>query len=173
MRDRVRQLDPGHLRPREDVDVGRDARGIVERAAPDEPHSRSAVLAEDRDLACGAAVDLLNAAVVARRFDRVRLGGEQLHAVGLDQRVDHEGAAGLPLAVQAVAAVDEHEASRETRAHREEVVETLGDTSLLVAKALAGKSKNRGRQRHALYLALDGRARPRAASSPPGPRTPQ
>jgi hypothetical protein len=62
---------------------------------------------------------------------------------------------------------DEHEASRETRAHREEVLETLGDASLLVAKALAGKSKNRGRQRHALYLALDGRARPRAASSSP------
>jgi hypothetical protein len=87
------------------VDVGRDARGIVERAAPDEPHFRWAVLAEDRDLACGAAVDLLDAAVVARRFDRVRLGGEQLHAVGLDQQVDREGAAGLPLAVQAVAAV--------------------------------------------------------------------
>ena len=41
----------------------------------------------------------------ARR--RCRIAREQLHAVGLDQQVDHERASGLPLAVQAMTAVDE------------------------------------------------------------------
>ena len=44
---------------------------------------------------------------------QLRLAGEQLDAVGLDQQVDHEGAPRLPLAVQAVAAMDEERLGRE------------------------------------------------------------
>jgi hypothetical protein len=69
-------------------------------------------VAEDRDLAARAAEDPLRAPVVARYLDRVRPPRGQLHAVGLDQQVDHEGAAGLALAVQAVAAMDEQRLGR-------------------------------------------------------------
>ena len=71
-RDVVRQDDPRHLRPRVDVDVRRHARGPVERAAADEEDLRPAVLAEDRDPTGRAAVDPLDAPVVARGIDRLR-----------------------------------------------------------------------------------------------------
>ena len=54
-----------------------------------------------------ASDDPLRAAVISRNVDRPRLTRGHLDAVGLDQQVDHKGAAGLPLAVQAVAAMDD------------------------------------------------------------------
>src|SRR4029079_15441174 len=57
-------------------------------------------------------------AVVARHVDRLRVAGEELDPVGLDQQVDDEGAAGLALAVQAVAAVDEERIRAEVVADR-------------------------------------------------------
>jgi hypothetical protein len=45
---RIRECDPRQVGPREDVDVGHDARGLVERAAADEPHLGTRVLAVDR-----------------------------------------------------------------------------------------------------------------------------
>jgi hypothetical protein len=90
------------------VDVRRDGGRLVERAAADEAHLRPPVLAVDRHLTVRAAVDPLGAPVVAWHVDRLRLAGEQLDAVGLDQQVDHERTPGLALAVQAVAAVHEH-----------------------------------------------------------------
>src|SRR5207248_103027 len=92
--------------------VGRDARGVVERAGADEPDRRAGVAAEDRDLAGRAAEDPLLLAAAARNVDRLRLAREQLDAVGLDQQVDDERAAGLPLAIQAVAAVREERLGR-------------------------------------------------------------
>src|SRR5438874_2204899 len=106
-RRRLWERQPADLRPREDVDVGRDRRGLVERAGAHEPHLGPRVLAEDRDLAGRAPVDPLRAAVVTRHVDRLRRAREQLDAVGLDQQVDDEGASGLPLAVQAVTAMRE------------------------------------------------------------------
>src|SRR5215208_6243941 len=103
----VRQDDPADLRLRIDMDVGRDALRIVERAAADEANGGAAVLTEDRDLAVGAAIDALLAAVVARHVDRLRLAREHLDSVALYEQVDDERAPRLPLAVQAVAAVDE------------------------------------------------------------------
>ena len=89
------------------MDVGRDFRRVVERAAPNESHSGVSVLAEDCDVAGRAAEDPLRAAVVARHVDRQRGSRKHLHAVGLDQQVDDEGAAGLPLAAQTVTAMRE------------------------------------------------------------------
>src|SRR5206468_5241829 len=90
----------------------------VERAAADEAHRRPAVVAPDGDLTRRTAKDLLRAPVVAWRVHGLRLARKQLHAVGFDQQVDHERAAGLPLAVQAVAAVDEERIRREPVANR-------------------------------------------------------
>jgi hypothetical protein len=67
---------------------------------------------EHCNLAGGAAKDSLRAAVVARRVDRMRLTGQHLNPVRLDKHVDHERAAGLPLAVQTVAAIDEERLCR-------------------------------------------------------------
>jgi hypothetical protein len=49
----------------------------------------------------------LLAPVVARHVDRLRRGGKQLDPVRLDQQVDDECAPGLPLAVQAMTAMNE------------------------------------------------------------------
>src|SRR5262249_54784504 len=87
-------------------------------AAAHERHLGPAVLAEHRDLALGTAIDPLRAAVVARQVDRVRRAGQELDAVGLDQQVDHERAARLALAVQAVAAVRDERLIRQPVADR-------------------------------------------------------
>src|SRR5689334_16190830 len=110
--DLERRLGAGDLDPRqpgagEDVDVRADRGRVVERPAADEPHRRMAVGAEDRHLADGAAEDRLDAAVVAGNVHGPRVAGDELDPVGLDQQVDDERAAGLALAVQAVAAVGE------------------------------------------------------------------
>ena len=65
------------------------------------------VLAEDRDLARRATPDHLRLPAAARHGNRLRLAGEELHPVGLDQEVDDERAARLSLAVQAMTAVHE------------------------------------------------------------------
>jgi hypothetical protein len=57
---------------------------LVERAAPDEPHARPAVFAEDRHLAARAPVDALSAAV-ARDANSLRVSREQLDLIGVDQ----------------------------------------------------------------------------------------
>jgi hypothetical protein len=95
------------------VHVGLDAARLVERPAADEADDRARVLAVDRDLARRTAPDSLGAPVVARKVDRLRLAGDQLDPVRLDQQVDHERAPGLALAVQAVAAVCEQRLRRE------------------------------------------------------------
>ena len=112
-RNRVRQRDPAQLRPRVDVNVRRHARRVVERAGADEQDARARVAAVDRDLARRAAEDPLLLAAAAGYVDRRRLAGQQLDAVGFDQRVDDERAAGLPLAVEAVTAVREERVRRQ------------------------------------------------------------
>ncbi len=58
-------------------------------------------------------MDPLCGAVVARRVDRFGPSGQQLDPVGLHEQVDHERAAGLPLAVQTVTAVHEERLRRQ------------------------------------------------------------
>jgi hypothetical protein len=96
-RDVPGQRDPVHLRTGEDVDVGSDPARLVESPCPHVPEHRARVLAAERDLASRAPPDALRPAVVTRHVHGLRLSREQLDAVGLDQQVDHEGAAGLAL----------------------------------------------------------------------------
>jgi hypothetical protein len=107
------------------VDIGHNARGLVERAAADEPHACVSVMAEDRHLAGWTTEDPLHAAVVARNVDRLWCACEQLYAVGLDQQVDDESASGLPLAIQAVTAVREERIGRKPVANRSAGAATL------------------------------------------------
>src|SRR5262249_51124126 len=108
----------GQLGAGEDMDVGCHCRRLVEGAAAHEPDLRTTVLAEDRDPARRATEDQLRAAVVPRRLHRLRLAGEQLDAVGLDQEVDHERASSLPLAVETVAAMDKERLGGQPVANR-------------------------------------------------------
>jgi hypothetical protein len=107
------------------VDVRCDSGGLVERAAANEPHLGRSVVAENGDLAGRAAEDPLLAAVGAGHLDRLRVARQQLHAVGLDQQVDDEGASGLPLAVQAMTAMDEERIGRKPVANRSAGATTL------------------------------------------------
>src|SRR5262249_42035330 len=88
------------------MDVGCHGPRLGGGAAAHGADVRTTVLAEDRALAGRATEDQLRPAVVPRRLHRLRLASEQLDAVGLDQEVDHKRASGLPLAVEAVAAMD-------------------------------------------------------------------
>jgi hypothetical protein len=115
---RVGERHPRQLRAGEDVNVGRDCCGLVERAGADEPDREARVLAEDSCLAAGTTPDLLLLAAAAGNGDRLQLSGEELDSVGLDQDVDDESAPGLPLTVQAVTAVDEERIGREAVANR-------------------------------------------------------
>jgi hypothetical protein len=55
----------------------------------------------------GTAEDALRTPVVTRDVNRLRWHGEDLDTLGLDQQIDDERAAGLPLTVQAMTAVNE------------------------------------------------------------------
>src|SRR5271166_98644 len=100
------------------MDVRRQRGGYVERADADEADALdAAIVAKDRDLARRAAMNDMRPAAVGRNRNGLRLAREHLDPVGLDQRVDDEGAAGLPLAVLAVAAVHEHRLRTEPTAN--------------------------------------------------------
>ncbi len=82
--------------------------------------STAAVFACDRDAATLAARKMRCdcAPLVGRDGDGLRWRvGEHRHAVGLDQRVEHERAAGLALAAQAMAAMYEHRRAFHPIAH--------------------------------------------------------
>src|SRR5271166_4152058 len=112
------QGDPAQLGADVDVDVRWQRLGLVERADPDEAQlPTAAVVAPDRDLAVRAAVDGLRRSAFGGDRNRLRLAREPLDTIRLDQRVDDEGAAGLPLAFPAVAAVDEHRLRLEPVSH--------------------------------------------------------
>jgi hypothetical protein len=107
------------------VDVGRDRCRVVERTGANEPDLAARVLAEDRYLAGRATPDLLLLASAARHGDRLRLAGEELHSVGLDQQVDDECAPGLSLTVQAMTAMREERVGCEPVADRSARAATL------------------------------------------------
>ncbi len=114
-----RDHDPRLLRHREDVDVGRQAVGLVERADAHETHrvAGARIVAPDRDAAMRAAADLLSPAALGRRRHHVDFAMGELHAVGLDHRVQRVRGSGLALAPAAVAAVDEQRRGRHPVAH--------------------------------------------------------
>ena len=90
------------------MDVRLKGAGFVERSDAHEPEiGPLAVVAPDRGLALGAAVNVVRT-VFARHRHGFRFAAEQLDRLSLDDRVEYESAAGQPLAVVAMTAVDEH-----------------------------------------------------------------
>ena len=83
------------------------------------------VPAVDRYLTRRAPEYSLLLACAARHVHGLWITREQLDPVGLDQQVDHERASGLPLAVQAVAAMGEERIGREPVANRAAGAATL------------------------------------------------
>jgi len=69
------------------------------------------IVAPKRGLTSGAAVDFVRSVLAWHRHGH-RLAAEQLNRLGLDDRVEYERAAGQPLAVVAMTAVDELGLSR-------------------------------------------------------------
>ena len=53
-------------------------------------------------------MDFVRTAAIGRHGDWFRNAGEQDDPVRLDERVEHEGASSLPLAIEAMTAVHEH-----------------------------------------------------------------
>src|SRR5207248_2513227 len=65
----------------------------------------AAVNAPNRYLARRAAIDLVGPAAVGRHRDWFEIAGQRGYSVGLDKRVEHEGASRLPLAIPAMTAM--------------------------------------------------------------------
>src|SRR4029077_9088354 len=102
-----------------DVHVGRQRPWIVKSADSDEEQLADvAVDAPHRYPAGGAPIDLVWAAAVSRHCDRFGIAGQEGYSVGLDKRVEHERASGLPLAIAAMTAMYEHRPRDEPVAHR-------------------------------------------------------
>src|SRR6185295_20170427 len=110
---------PRLLRRREDVDVGRQPRRLVERAHADEAHrvAGAGVVAPDRDAARRTAGDSLSLAAVRRRVDNLHFAVQHLHAICFDHRVQRECRAGFALAPRAVAAMHEQRPARQPIAY--------------------------------------------------------
>src|SRR5262249_29842307 len=102
----------------------------------------TAILAPHRRSTRRAAKDLVRSAAVGRHRNRPRFAGNELDPVGLDQRIDDEGAAGLALAIAAVTAMHEHR-------HRTEVVSdrAAGATARQIVLAAAHDFGLLGHQR--------------------------
>jgi hypothetical protein len=101
------------------VDVRRQRRGIGKRPDTDERDlAQPAIVTPHRDFALRAAVYLMRPAAVGGNDDPPRCALQKRDLIRLDQGVEHEGAAGLALAVAAMAAVHEHRRRREPIAHR-------------------------------------------------------
>jgi hypothetical protein len=104
----LRQLEPLRFPPGVDVHVRLQRARLVERADAHEADVGSmSVVAPNRRLTPGAAVDVVRT-VLARHRHGHRVAAEQLDRPGFDDRVEHERAARQPLAIVAMAAVDEH-----------------------------------------------------------------
>src|SRR5207253_519693 len=111
----LREREPRHLAPREDVDVRRDGARIVERPGTDEqararddvvaaPYGGAARIAEE---------DVVPLPAAAGQRERPRGSAARGDAFLLDPVVDHEGAARDALAVAAVAYVHDQRAVAE------------------------------------------------------------
>jgi hypothetical protein len=112
------QLEPLRFPSGVDVHVGLQGAGLVERSDAHEPDiGPASVVAPDRGLTHGAAVDVVRT-VLARHRNGYRLAAEQLDRLSLDDCVEYERTARQPLAVVAMTAVDEHWLVEELVAYR-------------------------------------------------------
>jgi hypothetical protein len=104
----LRQPEPLRFPPGVDVHVRLQRVGLIERSDAHEPETGPPpVVAPDRGLTPGAAVDVVRA-VLARHRHGHRFAAEQLDRLRLDDRVEHERTPSQPLAVVTMTAVDEH-----------------------------------------------------------------
>src|SRR5690349_8858811 len=113
------QHDPGLLGCREYVHAGRKPVRVVEGPDAHEAHAvpAAAVVAPHGDAALRAAPDLLSLPALARRGHHLRLARQDLHALGLDHRVQRKRGTGLPLAPAAMATVHEERRGGHPVAH--------------------------------------------------------
>src|SRR5579864_616343 len=104
-----RQHDPRLLRRGENVNVGRKAIGVVERADAHELQrvACTRVMAPQRDVTVGTADDPLAAPAVRRRVDAHECTVQHFHPIRFDQRVERERGPCFALAPAAMAAMDE------------------------------------------------------------------
>src|SRR5262249_22737059 len=104
----LRELKPLRFPSGVDVHVRLQSAGFVERSNAHESEIGPApVVAPDRGLALGTAVDVVGTVFARHRYG-YRFAAQQLHRPRLDDRVEYERAARQPLAVVAMTAVDEH-----------------------------------------------------------------
>jgi hypothetical protein len=104
----LRQIEPLRFRARVDVHVRFQRVRRVERADAHEAEIGSmSVIAPDRRLTPGTAIDVVRT-VLARYRHGHRVAAEEFDRLSLDDRVEYERAARQPLAIVAMAAVDEH-----------------------------------------------------------------
>ncbi len=104
----LRQLEPLGLRARVDVHVRLQRARVVERADAHEADVGSmSVVAPDGGLTFGTTIDVVRT-ILARHGHGHRLAAEQFDRPGLDDRIEYKRAARQPLAIIAMAAVDEH-----------------------------------------------------------------
>src|ERR1041385_2054020 len=88
----TRQFHPRLFRARVDVHVGRQRTRLVERADAHKANLLApAIVAPQRGAAIGAAMDDVRPAGVGRLREAARVAFQKLHAIALDQRVEHEG----------------------------------------------------------------------------------
>src|SRR5271165_1079839 len=93
-----RQYHPRQFRTSEDVHVGRESRGVVERAYAHKTQTGTMpVVAPERRVARGTAVNVVRAPAVGRQRDGLRRAGIEVDPVRLNERVEHERASRLPL----------------------------------------------------------------------------
>src|SRR5205823_6581563 len=135
--------------PREDVHVGPDRMRVVERSCADEERVAGGLIPAPEIRAAGAAEeDVVVPPAAAGQAERLR-NAARLDELLLDPEVDHEGAAGEPLAVTAVAGVDDERAGAQLVAHgsARATTDQPHGTSLVKAPAIVSRATCRDAER--------------------------
>src|SRR5439155_14826501 len=138
----LRNLDPGQLASREDVDVGPDGTRVVERSGAHEERVAGGLIpAPEIGAADVAEEDVVVPPASPGQAERLR-SDARLDEFLLDPEVDHEGAAGEPLTVTAMAGVDDERAGAQLVSNgsaRASTGQTHG-TSLAKVPAIASRA---------------------------------
>lgn len=114
----IGQSHPRQFRARVDMHIGRECGRLIERAHAHEAQLLApAIIAPERGLAFGTAMDDVRTPAIGRHRNADGLALHH-HAIGLDQRIEHEGRARLPLTILAMTAMHEHRRTREPILHR-------------------------------------------------------
>src|SRR5262245_22647726 len=86
------QTHPWHFRAGVDMHVGLQGRRRIERAHTNKTERRAtAILAPERNLTVAAPEDPVRQAAIRWHGDGLRITREELHPIGFDQGIEHEG----------------------------------------------------------------------------------